>query len=401
MDRARRAGLAALIVVLIASLAGPASVPAAAAVVDWPTSTLVVSEVQTGGASASDEFVEIANQGSTSVDLVGLELVYATASGSTVTRKASWDALDRPRAGRRLLLANASGTFAAAGRPDVLGWVRCDRRRRRAAGRRRRRRRFGRLGRCDQRLRRGRRGERAAGGLEPRATARRSRRQRDRHERQRGRLVRPGLADPAGSRLAAGPVRDAHADAGSTPTPAARPRRRRRPRLRRRGPRPTRHRSPRRPRPRRPTPPRPRRRPDPDAQSDPDPDAQSDADPGRDPGADRRRPGPGGRVHGHRRGRPDHRSSASSSRDAAGSSRTSRAASPSTSTPRSPAAGPRGTTVDRPRVDLEPVLAANAAARRSRARAGSHRRACPPRSRRRPATQPNRSRDAASRWPAP
>ena len=34
-----------------------------AASVAWPVSTLVVSEVQTGGGSASDEFVEVANQG--------------------------------------------------------------------------------------------------------------------------------------------------------------------------------------------------------------------------------------------------------------------------------------------------------------------------------------------------
>ena len=53
----------------------PASGPRS---VGWPPSTLVVSEVQTGGASASDEFVEIANQGAAPVDLAGLEVVYAT-----------------------------------------------------------------------------------------------------------------------------------------------------------------------------------------------------------------------------------------------------------------------------------------------------------------------------------
>ena len=64
MDRARRAGLTALIVVVMVAAAGgfggPGVRPAA---VGWPPSTLVVSEVQTGGASASDEFVEVANQG--------------------------------------------------------------------------------------------------------------------------------------------------------------------------------------------------------------------------------------------------------------------------------------------------------------------------------------------------
>ena len=80
MDRARRAGTTALVTALIlVSVGVPAGTPrTAAAEVPWPTSTLVISEVQTGGASASDEFVEIANQGAGPVDLVGLELVYAT-----------------------------------------------------------------------------------------------------------------------------------------------------------------------------------------------------------------------------------------------------------------------------------------------------------------------------------
>ena len=71
MDRARRAGWTALIVVLVASLGGWAGLAVLAAAVAWPPSTLVVSEVQTGGTSASDEFVEIANQGAAPVDLPG------------------------------------------------------------------------------------------------------------------------------------------------------------------------------------------------------------------------------------------------------------------------------------------------------------------------------------------
>src|SRR5512134_2928640 len=113
MDRARRAGLPALIVVaLVAAQLEPGGRLALAAAVGWPPSTLVLSEVLTGGASASDEFVEIANQGTASVDLAGLELVYATASGSTVTRKMSWDTAQVLAPGRRLLVANASGAFA-------------------------------------------------------------------------------------------------------------------------------------------------------------------------------------------------------------------------------------------------------------------------------------------------
>ena len=70
MQRARRAAHAALVLVVALCLSSvPAATPwssagiARAAAVAWPPSTLVLSEIQTGGASASDEFVEIANQG--------------------------------------------------------------------------------------------------------------------------------------------------------------------------------------------------------------------------------------------------------------------------------------------------------------------------------------------------
>src|SRR5690242_16216008 len=104
MLRVRRAGrravpFALILAVIVTTFASAARRPdgtvprgaiAAAASVAWPPSTLVVSEVQTGGASASDEFAEIHNAGSVEVDLAGLELVYVTSTGSTVTRKATW-----------------------------------------------------------------------------------------------------------------------------------------------------------------------------------------------------------------------------------------------------------------------------------------------------------------------
>ena len=96
MDRARRAGSTALIVVvMVGVLGGWGGTGALAAAVGWPPSTLVISEIQTGGVSASDEFVEIANQGVADVDLNGLEVVYATSTGSTVTRKAPWTVATR------------------------------------------------------------------------------------------------------------------------------------------------------------------------------------------------------------------------------------------------------------------------------------------------------------------
>src|SRR3954467_163460 len=83
------------------------------AAVSWPPSTgLLVSEVMTGGASASDEFIEIYNASSNTLDLSGLELVYATATGTTVTRKQSWMPLPVP-AHRHVLIANSSGRWAA------------------------------------------------------------------------------------------------------------------------------------------------------------------------------------------------------------------------------------------------------------------------------------------------
>src|SRR6476661_7712658 len=114
MDRARRAGFTALIVVvMVVAAGGLAGAQVRAAAVGWPPSTLVVSEVQTGGASASDEFVEVANQGAGPVDLAGLEIIYATATGSTVTRKATWSAETILGPGKRVLIANSVGVYAA------------------------------------------------------------------------------------------------------------------------------------------------------------------------------------------------------------------------------------------------------------------------------------------------
>src|SRR5687768_16153010 len=121
MDRARRAVATALVLVsVVAAVAAgaggaadpPAALPAAAPT--WPTSNLVLSEVLTGGASASDEFAELSNAGPATVDLAGLEIVYVTSSGSTITRKASWPASQPLEPGRHLLIANVSGLFATA-----------------------------------------------------------------------------------------------------------------------------------------------------------------------------------------------------------------------------------------------------------------------------------------------
>ena len=116
MDRARRAGSTALVVlVMTASLVTAGGAKVLAGVVAWPPSSLVVSEIQNGGSSASDEFVELANQGTSSVDLLGLEVVYATSSGSTVTRKGTWTTTTSLAPGQRILLVNTAGSYAGVG----------------------------------------------------------------------------------------------------------------------------------------------------------------------------------------------------------------------------------------------------------------------------------------------
>jgi hypothetical protein len=101
--------------VLVICLLSAATLPlgmidrASAAAVDH----LVVSEVMTGGTSASDELIELYNPSSASLPLEGLELIYVTASGATVSRRAAWS-LGAPEIppGAHLLVANELGIFA-------------------------------------------------------------------------------------------------------------------------------------------------------------------------------------------------------------------------------------------------------------------------------------------------
>ena len=79
-----------------------------------PIGHLLVSEVMTGGASASDELIELYNPSASALPLEGLEVVYVTATGGTITRKASWaaGAASLP-SGAHLLIANGAGAFAS------------------------------------------------------------------------------------------------------------------------------------------------------------------------------------------------------------------------------------------------------------------------------------------------
>ncbi len=99
----------------------------AAAVAAWPPSAgLVVAEVVTGGASASDEYVEIANAGSDTADANGLELIYVTASGATTTRKAAFGATLGIVPGGHLLVANAAGIYAPLADATYTGGLAAD-----------------------------------------------------------------------------------------------------------------------------------------------------------------------------------------------------------------------------------------------------------------------------------
>jgi len=109
------AGVMALVRVLLICLLSAAYLPlagvgrASASGVDH----LVVSEVMTGGTSASDELIELYNPSAVSLPLEGLELLYVTASGATVSRRAAWEAgSPEMPPGSHLLISNELGIFA-------------------------------------------------------------------------------------------------------------------------------------------------------------------------------------------------------------------------------------------------------------------------------------------------
>ena len=102
-----------LLVVSLLGAAVPNLLSAVAAAAEGPDH-LVISEVVTGGTSASDEFVELYNPTAAPLPLEGLELVYVSATGLTVSRRAAWE-LGAPEvpAGGHVLVANELGIYSA------------------------------------------------------------------------------------------------------------------------------------------------------------------------------------------------------------------------------------------------------------------------------------------------
>src|ERR1035437_10654917 len=117
----------ASILVAVAMLAGTSRLGYAVTPTSWPPSSqLLLAEVVTGGASASDEYVEITNAGPTSADLGGGELVYVTATGATTTRKALFASPLQLDPGRHLLVANSAGIYGALADATYIGGFAAD-----------------------------------------------------------------------------------------------------------------------------------------------------------------------------------------------------------------------------------------------------------------------------------
>jgi hypothetical protein len=104
-----------LVLAIVAALVAPMATLEAVRAVDLvPPDHLVISEVVTGGASASDELIELHNPATVALPLEGLEVIYVTSTGATITRRAAWE-LGAPTVppGNHVLIANAAGIYAS------------------------------------------------------------------------------------------------------------------------------------------------------------------------------------------------------------------------------------------------------------------------------------------------
>jgi DNA/RNA endonuclease G (NUC1) len=81
---------------------------------DLVSPNLVISQFQAGGTTANDEFIELHNTSSTSVDLNGYRLVYRSATGTNDLTLAAWTTSAVIPAGGYYLIANTAYDGSAA-----------------------------------------------------------------------------------------------------------------------------------------------------------------------------------------------------------------------------------------------------------------------------------------------
>ena len=114
-DRRSAVGLPPLLLAVAAMLWALLQPPAwARGADDGGTDHLVVSEVVTGGSSASDELIELYNPAGVALPLEGLELIYVSSTGGTVSRRTAWP-LGAPsvQPSGHVLVANEAGIYAS------------------------------------------------------------------------------------------------------------------------------------------------------------------------------------------------------------------------------------------------------------------------------------------------
>jgi hypothetical protein len=111
-SRHRPVAVLVAIAVLAAALAPVTMLQTARGASPAPTH-LVISEVVTGGTSASDELIELHNPTTSALPLEGLEVIYVTSTGATITQRAAWE-VGAPSVspGGHVLIANGSGIYA-------------------------------------------------------------------------------------------------------------------------------------------------------------------------------------------------------------------------------------------------------------------------------------------------
>lgn len=119
----RSRGLLGLVVLILSAILSDAvrAVSVTGDALATSVDHLVISEVLTGGSSASDEFIEVYNPSDGGLPLDGIELIYVTASGATITRKASWGPGAAIDPGRHVLMANEAGIFAGVADATYAG----------------------------------------------------------------------------------------------------------------------------------------------------------------------------------------------------------------------------------------------------------------------------------------